>query len=69
MGLLAERERRTGMSAPPEAGTPNPALREKASTGHPYEAEAASPSRARAMTSRWIWLVPSKIWPTFTSRM
>ncbi len=23
----------------------------------------------RAMTSRWIWLVPSKIWVTLASRM
>jgi hypothetical protein len=24
---------------------------------------------SRAMTTRWIWFVPSKIWGTFASRM
>ena len=29
----------------------------------------ASLVRCRPMTIRWIWLVPSKIWKTFASRM
>ena len=45
-------------------------LLERAARGHgPKRGHQCIPSRWREITTRWIWLVPSKIWLILASRM